>query len=131
MVVDTSALVAYIADEDERRLFEDLILHAPVAVISTVSVVEATIVLYNKRIDYDLNRLHEAISFLRLDVRGVDLNQGRLAQKAYLQYGRGRSPPALNFGDCFAYALAKARKDVLLFKGDDFAQTDIVPAWRP
>jgi uncharacterized protein with PIN domain len=48
-----------------------------------------------------------------------------------VQYGRGRSPAALNFGDCFSYALAKARGDMLLFKGDDFLLTDIVPAWRP
>jgi ribonuclease VapC len=54
-----------------------------------------------------------------------------LARRAFEQYGRRRAPAALNFGDCFVYALAKARDDTLLFKGDDFLQTDIVPAWRP
>ena len=75
--------------------------------------------------------LDEVLSELRLDVRAVDASQGELAREAFAQYGKGRHPAALNFGDCFTYALAKARDDVLLFKGDDFARTDIVPAWRP
>jgi ribonuclease VapC len=131
MVVDTSALVAIITEEDESLLFEDMILRTPTAVISVVSIVEATIVLQNKSMDFDQRQLDTAVTALQLDIRGVDLNQGELARQAYLRFGRGRSPAGLNFGDCFAYALAKARNDVLLFKGDDFAQTDIVPAWRP
>ena len=131
MVVDTSALIAIIIDEDERERFEDMILRAPTAVMSVVSTVEATIALAGKRVNSEVAKLDQAISWLRIDVRGVDKLQGRLARDAFLRYGRGRSPAALNFGDCFAYALAKAREDSLLFKGDDFAQTDIVPAWRP
>ena len=131
MVVDTSALVAIILREDERFLFQDLILSSPVAVISTASVLETTIVLHSKRADIELEKLDETISTLRLDIRAVGQRQGELARQAFLKYGRGRSPAALNFGDCFAYALAKARNDTLLFKGDDFIHTDIVPAWQP
>jgi ribonuclease VapC len=131
MVIDTSALVAFIIGEDERAIFEDLILRTPVAVMSVVSMVESSIVMLNKRPSYQFKELEETISWLRIDIRPVDLNQGALARDAFLRYGRGRSPAGLNFGDCFAYALAKARDDSLLFKGDDFLQTDIAPAWRP
>jgi ribonuclease VapC len=76
-------------------------------------------------------KIDEMISNLRIDVRGIDLNQGELARRAFLTYGKGKGRAGLNFGDCFSYALAKAREDTLLFKGDDFIHTDIVPAWRP
>jgi ribonuclease VapC len=131
MVIDTSALVAIILKEDERPIFEDLILRTPVAVMSVVSMVEASISLLSKRPDYDPNNLEQVLSWLRVDVRPVDLRQGSLARTAFIQYGKGRSAAKLNFGDCFVYALAKARNDTLLFKGDDFSKTDIVPAWRP
>ena len=131
MVVDTSALTAIILCEKERFIFDDLILRTPTVVMSVVSVVETMIVLMSQRREPDAARLDEIIADLRIDVRGVDGKQGILARKAFEQYGRGRSPAALNFGDCFVYALAKAREDSLLFKGDDFAKTDIVPAWRP
>jgi ribonuclease VapC len=131
MVVDTSALVAMILREKERYIFDDLILRTPTVVMSVVSVVETMIVLMNQRREPDAARLDDTLADLRIDVRGVDGTQGMLARKAFEQYGRGRAPAALNFGDCFAYALAKARDDALLFKGDDFSKTDIVAAWRP
>ena len=58
-------------------------------------------------------------------------DQGKLARQAFLQYGRGRHPARLNFGDCFSYALAKMRNDRLLFKDDDFSKTDLIPVWQP
>lgn len=131
MVVDTSALTAIILREKERFIFDDLILRTPTVVISVVSVVETMIVLMNKRREPDAARLDDILADLRIDVRGADTKQGILARKAFEQYGRGRAAAALNFGDCFVYALAKTRDDTLLFKGDDFLQTDIVPAWRP
>ena len=131
MVVDSSALAAIILREEERFTFEDLVLRTPTVVMSVVSVVETMIVLMNKRREPEAVRLDDTVAELRIDVRGVDAKQGILARQAFEQYGRGRSPAALNFGDCFVYALAKAREDTLLFKGDDFLRTDIVPAWRP
>jgi ribonuclease VapC len=131
MVVDTSALTAIILRERERAEFVDLILRTPTVVMSVVSVLEAMIVLMNKRREPDATKLDETLAGLRIDVRGVDGTQGLLARKAFEQFGKGRSPAALNFGDCFVYALAKAREDTLLFKGDDFLRTDIRPAWQP
>ncbi len=88
-------------------------------------------VMHEKRTGYDVAKIDEVIQNLRIEVRNVDLNQGELARQAFLRFGKRRSSAALNFGDCFSYALAKAREDTLLFKGDDFIHTDIVPAWRP
>ncbi len=88
-------------------------------------------VMHGKRVGYELTKVDEMLRNLNIDIRGVDPNQGQLAREAFLRYGKGRGVASLNFGDCFAYALAKARDDTLLFKGDDFIHTDIVPAWRP
>ena len=131
MVVDSSAIVAIIVEEEERELFQNLILRTPTVVMSVVTLVECSIVLAGKRTKYDPARLDDTISTLRIDVRAVDLHQGELARVAFAQFGRGSGTAQLNFGDCFAYALAKAREDTLLFKGDDFLKTDVVPAWRP
>jgi ribonuclease VapC len=131
MVVDSSALLAIILREDERVVFQDLILRQPVVVMSVVSIVETTIGLLAKRREADAMRLDEILSTLAIETRGVDERQGRLARQAFVEFGRARHPAALNFGDCFSYALAKVREEALLFKGDDFLKTDIVPAWRP
>ena len=131
MVVDTSAVLAILFYEDERDKFEDLILRSPTVVMSVVSVVETTIAMASRQLDTDPSKLDGILSTLRIDVRAVDVAQGLLARQAFVQYGRGRHPARLNFGDCFSYALAKARNDTLLFKGDDFARTDVVAAWQP
>ncbi len=131
MVVDTSALFAILVGEDERDKFEDLILRSPTAVISVVSIVETVIALTRKQLNIEASDIDGVLSTLGIAVRPVDVNQGLLARRAFLQYGRGRHPARLNFGDCFPYALAKARSDTLLFKGEDFAKTDLIPAWRP
>lgn len=131
MVVDTSALFAILTGEDERDQFEDLILRPPTAVISVVSTVETTIALARKQLDIGTLAVEGMLSTSGIVIRPVDINQGLIAQRAFLQYGRGRHPACLNFGDCFPYALAKARDDTLLFKGDDFSKTDLVPAWQP
>jgi ribonuclease VapC len=131
VVVDSSALVAIILRENEQPIFEDLILRDPVAVMSVASVLEVTITLLGRRRDADAARLEETLSILAITAHAVDLQQGIIAREAFTRFGRGRHPAALNFGDCFAYALAKTRGEPLLFKGDDFSQTDIAPAWRP
>ena len=131
MVVDTSALFAILVGEDERDQFEDLILRSPTAVISVVSIVETVIALTRKQLNIEASDIDGVLSTLGIAVRPVDVNQGLLARRAFLQYGRGRHPARLNFGDCFPYALAKARGDALLFKGEDFSKTDLIPAWQP
>jgi len=131
MVVDSSALVAIFLREPERLIFEDLILRAPFVVMSAVALLETHIVLTSKRRDFDGAHLDDALLPLRAEVRPFDFRQAALAREAFTRYGRGRHAAGLNFGDCCTYALAKARDDVLLFKGEDFSKTDIVPAWRP
>jgi ribonuclease VapC len=131
MVVDTSALFAILVGEDERDKFEDLILRSPTAVISVVSVVETAIALTRKQLNVEASDIDSVLSTLGIAIRPVDAKQGLLARQAFLQYGRGRHPARLNFGDCFPYALAKARGDTLLFKGEDFSKTDLIPAWQP
>lgn len=131
MVVDTSALFAILVGEDERDQFEDLILRSPTAVISVVSIVETVIALTRKQLNIGASDIDGVLGTLEIGVRPVDINQGLLARQAFLQYGRGRHPARLNFGDCFPYALAKIRGDTLLFKGEDFSKTDLIPAWQP
>ena len=131
MVVDTSALVALFLDEPEREAFVDLIDAAPTAGVSVASRLEAVSVLCGRRIRADPDEVTGFIDALHLDVEPVSLAQMDLAIDALLRFGRGRHPVALNFGDGFAYALAKARDEPLLYKGEDFARTDIAPAWRP
>lgn len=131
MVLDTSAVTAMIIGERERELFQDIVLRQPTVVISVAAVVETSIVLRNKRLNPEAEKLDEFLREIRADVRAVDGHQGRLAREAFVRFGKGRHPAALNFGDCFTYALAKAQDDLLLFKGEDFSRTDLVPAWRP
>jgi ribonuclease VapC len=96
-----------------------------------VSIVETVIALTRKQLNIEASEIDGVLSTLGIAVRPVDVNQGLLAWRAFLQYGRGRYPARLNFGGCFPYALAKARGDTLLFKGEDFSKTDLIPAWQP
>ncbi len=131
MVVDSSALVAIFRTEPEGPVFLDLIDEAPEAVVSMVTVVETMSVLCGRRVGATRSHVDALILRLGLAAEDVDAFQRELAVDALLAFGIGRHPAGLNFGDCFTYALAKARGDTLLFKGDDFARTDIMPAWRP
>ena len=129
MIVDTSALIAIAWDEPERGRFLDALDGAPTRLISAASVLEATIVMM-RRVGRDAaagaaQQLDRLIERLGLEIEPVTTDQLRRARLAYQSYGKGLHPAGLNFGDCFAYALAKATGEPLLFKGDDFARTDI------
>jgi ribonuclease VapC len=128
MVVDTSALVAIFLLEHEAERFAHAILEAPRAAISAANYLETGIILDGRLGQQDSVELDEFIANVGLEVEPVTADQVRLARRAYRTYGRGNHPAGLNFGDCFAYALAKATGLPLLFKGADFAQTDITPA---
>ena len=126
MVIDTSALLAIFLAEPERKPFLKLIIDAPSRLISAANVLETGIVLEARRgeaagRDFDL-----FVVRANLEVVSVDGEQVEVARSAWRKYGKGRHPAALNFGDCFAYALAKSYGEPLLAKGTDFAQTDIV-----
>lgn len=128
MIIDTSVILAILGDEPERCLFNETIAQASERRMSVASFVEASIVLTNR---YGYDGVRDFEWFLikaSVDLTPVDAHQARIAHLAFKQYGKGRHPARLNFGDCFPYALAKAYDDVLLFKGNDFNQTDIKQA---
>jgi ribonuclease VapC len=125
MIVDTSALVAVLYGEPEAREFVERIRAADVCRISVANHVELSMVVESQ---LGPNGARQADAFLRragVVVEPVTIEQGDLARQAFLDFGKGRHKAALNFGDCFAYALARATGEALLFKGDDFALTDI------
>ena len=131
MVVDTSIIIAILNGEPEREFFEDFVLRRNAVVTSAIVLVESELVMQGKRRLPDPGMIDALLRELRINVRPFDPEQARLAREAGRMYGKGRHRASLNFGDCLVYGLAKARADTLLFKGDDFALTDIVPAWRP
>jgi ribonuclease VapC len=128
MVIDSSALLAILQDEPERRALAEAIEGADRRCLSVVNLVEAAVVLEARRGPAAARLLDMLVERAGIEVMPVDAEQGRLARQAYARYGRGRHPAGLNFGDCFAYALAAALGESLLFKGGDFSRTDAVPA---
>ena len=132
MVIDTSALIAIAWGEPERERFQDLIEREPVRLISAASVLEASIVVIcrsgHAAAAQAVDVLTQLIEQLGLEIEPVTPQQVSLAQTAYRTYGKGLHAAGLNFGDCFAYALAKATGRPLLFKGGDFPKTDVLIA---
>lgn len=128
MVVDTSALVAILLLEPEAERFTKAIADARPRLISAANLFEAGIVIEG-RLGFEAGGdLDEFVADVDLEIEPVTAAQVRLARQAYRTYGKGHHPAGLNFGDCFAYALAKTTGLPLLFKGADFAQTDVAPA---
>jgi ribonuclease VapC len=125
MVIDTSALVAIFLGEPERKLLLDLFLQAETRMISAATVLEAGIVLEARRGESAGREFDLLLVRANLQIVAVDSEQTEIARSAWRKYGKGRHPAGLNFGDCFAYALAKFAGEPLLAKGTDFAATDI------
>ena len=129
IAVDTSALVAIVFDEAERPAFLQVIQRASKALISTVSIVEARVVVYGRRGQRGIVIVHDVLRLPMFEIVPPGLAELEAAYAAFVAYGRGSGHPAgLNFGDLFSYALAKVRGVPLLFKGNDFSQTDIQSA---
>jgi ribonuclease VapC len=128
MILDTSALAAVLFGEPEAALFTGLIHDADRCLISAANFVELSIVI-EAQIGPDAGRQCD-IFFRRAGIliEPVTVEQAHLARQAFLDFGTGRHPAGLNFGDCFCYALAKITGEPLLFKGEDFKQTDIPSA---
>jgi ribonuclease VapC len=125
VIVDTSAIVAILGAEGDARLFAEAIAEALERRVSAATYVEAGIVLDSRR-DVALSRsLDDFIRNTRIIVEPVTAEQADLAREAYRDFGKGRHQAGLNFGDCFAYALAKDKGEPLLFKGHDFRKTDV------
>lgn len=125
MVVDTSALVAILTGEPEQADFIRAIDRADIRLLSAASWVEASIVIESHYGAAGLHHLDRLVARAEVEIVAVDAEQARIAREAFQRFGKGRHPAALNFGDCFTYALSNARDEPLLFKGNDFSQTDV------
>jgi ribonuclease VapC len=125
MVIDTSALLAMFLAEPERKPFLDSILQSETRMISAANVLETGIVLEARRGESAGREFDLFLVRANLQIVSVDSEQAEIARSAWRKYGKGRHRAALNFGDCFAYALAKSSGEPLLAKGTDFVATDI------
>lgn len=130
MVVDTSALVAVLFAEPGYETFVQLLAEADDPLLSAATLLEASIVMHARTGDEGVADLDELLAAAAVRCVAVDRAQAHIAREGFARFGKGRAPAGLNYGDCFAYALAKAAGRPLLFKGSDFTLTDIVPAVR-
>ncbi|MFO7846003.1 MAG: type II toxin-antitoxin system VapC family toxin [Balneolaceae bacterium] len=125
MVLDTSAVIAILQDEPEAPRFISMIEKASVLRISAATLIETGIVMHARYGDAGDIEVDQFIQHLKVTVTPVTLDQAEIAREAYREYGKGNHPAGLNYGDCFSYALAISTQEELLFKGEDFAKTDI------
>ena len=128
MILDTSALIAIVAGEPDAELYIRAISRAKNCRISAANFVELGLVIENK-FGVEVSQQCDAL-FLRAGVviEPVTVEQAHMVRQASRDFGKGRHPAGLNFGDCFAYALAKSMNEPLLFKGEDFKKTDVARA---
>ena len=125
MVIDTSALLAILQDEPERRRFNEAIEAADSRILSTATFVEVSIVIESRYGAEGLRDLDLFIDRAGIELVALDVEQAKVARQAFIRFGKGRHAAGLNYGDCLAYALARVLSQPLLYKGDDFARTDI------
>jgi len=132
IIVDTSALVAIFRQEPDASVFAHAIADDTDPLMSAANVIESSLVLLGlKQIAASDAEawLDEFLAIAGITIEPVTTEQAKLARQAHIEFGKGTGHPAgLNYGDCFAYALAKSMTLPLLFKGDDFSKTDILPA---
>ncbi len=125
MVIDTSALVAILLQEEDAGSFALAIKNDRVRLVSAVSVLEAAMVLEAKMGPAGGRELDLLLQKAHVDVVPFDGAQAEVARRAWQKYGKGNHPAGLNFGDCCAYALARTSGERLLYKGEDFGRTDL------
>ncbi len=130
MIVDTSAVIAILKGEADAPAIAECLAAAERSAISAANWMEAAIVADGRATPDDGRDFDMFFETFGIDVVPVTLDVAREARDAWRRFGRGNHPAKLNFGDCFAYALARSRGEPLLFKGDDFARTDIEPALK-
>ncbi|CCG03066.1 type II toxin-antitoxin system VapC family toxin [Blastococcus saxobsidens] len=132
MIVDASALIAIIRDEPDAEAFIDALAADTAPQMSAANYLEAAIVVDATRDPVARRRFDELLQVMSLEIVPVSVDQAHVARSAYRDFGKGSGHAArLNFGDCFAYALAMESGKPLLFKGDDFGHTDATPALPP
>lgn len=129
MIVDASAILAILLKEPEEYRFADVLTEqADTVVLSPVNYLEVALRVDRGDMAVTSDKLDQIIASMNVRLVDITPDQARLAREAYKQFGKGNHQAKLNLGDCFAYALAKARREPLLFKGDDFRMTDIEAA---
>lgn len=126
MIVDTSALIAILRDEPDAALYARAIEEVSIRRMSAANFLETAVVIDGSRDPIASRRFDDLVAMARVEIAPVTEDQAKLAREAYRDFGKGSGHPAqLNFGDCFAYALARSVGEPLLFKGSDFGHTDI------
>lgn len=126
MIVDSSAVLAILSDESDGGQLAEALGSVESPTMSAGTFLECSIVIDGRRDPLFSREFDEFMNRFEIEVVPVDVDQARVAREAYRDYGRGSGHPAkLNFGDCFAYALASVTDEPLLYKGDDFVHTDI------
>jgi ribonuclease VapC len=128
MIVDASALLAILLREADGQRFYTSLGRAGTSAVSAVNYVEAGIRADQDKTGSRGKLLDELMQHFNVQIASITPEQATLAREAYRRYGKGRHPAHLNLGDCFAYALAKLRREPLLFKGEDFRKTDVESA---
>ncbi len=125
MVLDTSAVVAILFDEPGRRTLTEAIEGDPVRLLSAANLLECALVVEARRGELAGRELDLLLHRACVDTVSVTADHVEIARQAWRRYGKGRHAAALNFGDCFAYALARSSGEALLYVGEDFARTDV------
>ena len=126
MIVDSSAVIAIVKREPERAQFSTILETTQDLKMSAATYFEVSIVIDCLRQPAMSRMLDDLIETSRIVIEPVTVEQAKIARQAYRDYGRGSGHAAnLNFGDCFSYALARAKREPILFKGDDFGHTDL------
>jgi ribonuclease VapC len=128
VILDTSAILAILWNEAERASFNAAIAAAATRLMSAATFVESSMVIEANRGYEGLRDFDLFLATAGIELSPVDAEQAQIAREAFRNYGKGRNPAGLNFGDCFSYALSKVTGLPLLFKGDDFARTDVESA---
>ena len=128
MVIDTSALIAILFGEPEAKSFSQAVADESRKLISVFNALETGIVVEAKKGESGGRELDLLLHRAQIEIVAMNADQAELARTAWRIYGKGNHPAGLNIGDCCAYALAKYSGEPLLYKGNDFSQTDIQPA---
>jgi ribonuclease VapC len=128
VIVDTSAIIAVLFNEDDALVYAEAIALANSCRISAATFVETAMVVEAQTRNNGGRQLDAFIRRASIGIESVTEEQAYMARQAFLDFGKGRHRAGLNYGDCSSYALAKATGEPLLFKGKDFAQTDLVAA---
>ena len=128
MIIDTSAIIAILFNEDDAKTYAHAIARAESCRVSAATFVEAAIVVESQTKNSGSRQLDAFFRRAGISVEPVTEEHAHIARQAFTDFGKGRHSAGLNYGDCFSYALAKATGEALLFKGKDFSKTDLLAA---